>query len=200
MVKIYIWITRRENMYIAYQFIILTSDWSIRIKLNRRRFWVGHWYFVNKETMFWSLVTQNDISMFINNQILRYDSFLWIINNPKFSTNQDDLPGNQSETSINLIFLEKLNHNLFRTRRTWNSKSYKFHNRQWRHLCHDKNRKWTFKESSSKSIGHCRIVAKGWTSAAAPNKDFESLEIVAKRTEICSILSQTSSQVKYSFG
>ena len=107
MVKIYIWITRRENMYIAYQFFILTSDWSIRIKLNRRRFWVGHWYFVNKETMFWSLVTQNDISMFINNQILRYDSFLWLINNPKFPTNQDDLPGNQSETSINLIFFRK---------------------------------------------------------------------------------------------
>ena len=118
----------------------------------------------------------------------------------QFSTNQDDLRGNQSETSINLIFLEKLNHNLFRTWRTWNSKSHKFHNRQWRHLCHDKNRKWTFEESSSKSIGHCRIVAKGWTSAAAPNKDFKSLEIVAKRTEICSILSQTSSQVKYSFG
>ena len=43
-------------------------------------------------------------------------------------------------------------------------------------------------------------MAKGGTSAAAPNKDFESLEIVAKRTEICQILSQTSSQVKIRFG
>ena len=68
--------------------IILASDWSIQQvakTLYRRRFWVGHWYFANKETMFWSLVTQNDISLFINNQILKYGSFLWLINNPKFS-------------------------------------------------------------------------------------------------------------------
>ena len=30
--------------------------------------------------MFWPLVTQNDISLFINIQILKYDSFLWLTN------------------------------------------------------------------------------------------------------------------------